>query len=328
MLISAGADPYRLGTPSARMQEAGFGWQANAQAESAPPGELFWEVEGPPTRFMRPAAFQEGFERRFDRSIAEEQARRTGGDADGIYRTLRGGTGAPPPSPDGRQPPRSHGPKKPAPQAYRLGGLSEEFESSNKGSETISSGRTDPGGASYGVHQIASDVGTLKDFLEYMRKRGAAWPRELGVLKPGSKEFNAKWREIAARDPQGFRDAQYVFLKETHYDKTVMTVAKDARINLDKRHNAIREAVWSSAVQHSGASSFLTEAVRLADRRAPRGSPEYDAILIKELYAARRRYVSKEAEEKTDPEEKRQLQNVVRNRYPEEEKRALLLLER
>jgi spore maturation protein CgeB len=99
-------------------------------------------------------------------------------------------------------------------------------------------------------------------------------------------------------------------------------------MNLDARHNAVREAVWSSAMQHVSASIFLKEAVRLADRRAPRGSPDYDAILIKELYAARSRYVSKEAKRKTDPGQKRELQNVVRNRYPEEEKQALLLLER
>jgi len=58
----------------------------------------------------------------------------------------------------------------------RLGALSAEFESGGRGPGTVSSGKGDPGGVSYGIYQLSSKAGTVAGFLS---GEGAPWGAEL-----------------------------------------------------------------------------------------------------------------------------------------------------
>ncbi len=78
---------FGLGSDATHPGEFG---QAEAEAGSLRPAALWREGEGSPKQFMRPAAFQDSFGRAQDRAVAREQAKRTGGNAGEIYRTLRG----------------------------------------------------------------------------------------------------------------------------------------------------------------------------------------------------------------------------------------------
>src|SRR3954465_4627119 len=92
-----------------------------------------------------------------------------------------------------------------------LGRLSEKYESGNRGPATVSTGKGDPGGVSYGTYQLASKIGRADEFVKKY------YPDEFKGLKGGTAEFTAKWKELAANDAAGLRKKEHAFIKETHY---------------------------------------------------------------------------------------------------------------
>jgi hypothetical protein len=145
------------------------------------------------------------------------------------------------------------GKSSPAPEAYsgELGGISKKYESGSLGAGAVSSGRGDPGGASYGTYQLASKTGTLKKFLS-----SSGYGDQFSGMSPGSAEFNAKWKEIANSDPN-FGKAQHEFIKQTHYDPAIK---KAAELGYDVNDPRVQEAVWSGSVQHGGINKILSRA--------------------------------------------------------------------
>lgn len=97
-----------------------------------------------------------------------------------------------------------------------LGQTSSFFESGNRGAAAISSGKGDHGGASYGTYQLASTGGANSTLNKFLNSSGYA--SQFAGLTPGTPEFNAKWKQIAANDPL-FGAAQRDFIKSTHLDR-------------------------------------------------------------------------------------------------------------
>jgi LysM domain len=210
--------------------------------------------------------------------------------------------------------------------AHRLGQLSEVYESGNRGPGTVSRGTNDPGGVSYGIYQLASRTGTLTSF---MRNEGARWAGEFRGMTPGSSKFSAQWRALAVREPASFRDAQHTFIERTHYQPAVDAVQTRHGIDLNTRHNAVRDAVWSVSVQHGGAATILNRAVATTDARMARTDPGYDRALINNIYSQRTAYVLNVANTSTSltAGERSQLIGVTQNRYPAELRNALQMLD-
>lgn len=127
-----------------------------------------------------------------------------------------------------------------------VGWISKRFESGRGGSGTVSTGKGDNGGASYGTHQLSSKEGTLQKFLAQ-----SGYASQFKGLTPGSAEFNKKWKEVAANDPERFGAAQHDFIKKTHYDPAYSSLKKSG-IDLSQRGQAVREAMWSTSVQFGG----------------------------------------------------------------------------
>lgn len=94
-------------------------------------------------------------------------------------------------------------------------------------------------------------------------------------------------------------------------------------LDLDARPNAIRETVWSAAVQHGGARRPLNDAVRAADKVEPdRGSARYDKVLDL-IYDRRSHYVGERAANAREPGYGQTLCNVQNNRLPAERAEAI-----
>lgn len=198
-----------------------------------------------------------------------------------------------------------------------LGKLSEQFESGGRGPGTVSSGKADPGGVSYGLYQLASKTGTLTDFLT---REGDRWRPELTKGgKPGTAGFSAVWKAIAAREPGKFAEAQHAYIERTHYRPAVAGVRKETGLDLDSRAQAVRDATWSVAVQHGGAIRILSDAVRAA------GAGASDAELIDAIYDRRSDYVRSVAERYTGTT-RAALLSVVNSRYPDERRAAHAML--
>lgn len=227
------------------------------------------------------------------------------------------------PTPSGAPAPAVPTPANTAPvTTASLGSLAERYESAGRGPGTVSNGAGDPGGRSYGVHQLASRTGTLQAFL---RTEGAPFADRLGPH--GTARFDREWQAIAREQPAAFRDAQHAFIARTHYQPMVDAVTTRTGLDLTTRGRAVQEAAWSVSVQHGRAAQVMTDAIARADAVAQRGSPAYDRALVDAIYDARSDYVRRVA---ADPartaSERRTLLSVVNNRYPAERADALALL--
>ena len=152
-------------------------------------------------------------------------------------------------------------------------------------SATVSSGKGDPGGRSYGAYQLASKTGTLARFLA---AHGKPWLPRFDGLNPKEDDYADTWRAIAAKEGMTFFNAQHTFIKATHYDKAILKVHKDTNVNLDIRTDAVRNAIWSMAVQHGGAAEVIESAIHYCKADA---TIDNDLALLTAMYAARVAYV-------------------------------------
>lgn len=163
-----------------------------------------------------------------------------------------------------------------------LGKLSEKYESGNRGPATVSTGKGDPGGVSYGTYQLASKVGRADEFVKRY------YPEEFKGLKGGTDEFTKKWEELAEKDPKGLRANEHAFIKETHYDPQVKKLEKSLQLDVSKRSAALRDVVWSVAVQHGPGTDVIVVAVEPLLKGAKLDDVT-DEAMIRAIYAERGR---------------------------------------
>ncbi|MFN0120240.1 MAG: LysM peptidoglycan-binding domain-containing protein [Blastocatellia bacterium] len=203
-----------------------------------------------------------------------------------------------------------------------LGKISEKFETSGKGPGVVSTGRGDSGGVSYGSYQMTSagGGGTVKKFVT---QPDFPFRDKFQGLKPGSPEFTAVWKDIAKNQTVAFQALQHGFIKKTHYDPLVEKILRDDGLDVNTRSFALRDVVWSTAVQHGGNTDVIQVAIGNVD--VSPANPAFDEKLISAIYAERGR---KKADgvlarfAKNSPE----VQKGVARRFREEEKDALKML--
>lgn len=164
-----------------------------------------------------------------------------------------------------------------------LGKLSEKYESGNRGPATVSTGVGDPGGVSYGTYQLASKVGRADEFVKRY------YPKEFAGLTGGSDAFTERWKELAASDPDGLRKNEHAFIKETHYDPQVKKLAAELKLDVAKRSVALRDVVWSTAVQHGPNTDVITTAAATLTGNSQSIDAVTDEQLIRAIYAERGR---------------------------------------
>ena len=163
-----------------------------------------------------------------------------------------------------------------------LGKLSEKYESGGRGPGTVSTGKGDPGGVSYGTYQLASKIGRADEFVKRY------YPDEFKGLKGGTDEFTKKWKELAERDPKALHANEHAFIKETHYDPQAKKLEQELMLDVAKRSAAFRDVVWSVAVQHGPNTGLVVTAVKslLKDAKL---EDVTDEQIIRAVYAERGR---------------------------------------
>jgi hypothetical protein len=140
---------------------------------------------------------------------------------------------------------------------YRLGQISKQYESGGGGPGTVSSGKGDPGGVSYGTHQLASyrdnsgaqlsskaNNSPVEQFVAQSK-----WSKDFRGLVPGSPYFTQKWKQVASSEKEEFEEAQYQYFKGQYYTKGANNI-KGAGIDLSGRGNAVQEMIWSTSIQY------------------------------------------------------------------------------
>jgi len=151
----------------------------------------------------------------------------------------------------------------PASVSGALGFIAAKYESGGRGVATVSSGKGDHGGVSYGKHQLATNNGSMAKFLA--SKEGQKYGAQFAGLKPGSPEFNARYKQIVESDGAGMEKAQHDYIVDTHYNKLASKVGKDTGLDVNKRGRAVQEAIMSTSVQYGGGTSVITEALKGKD---------------------------------------------------------------
>ena len=208
-----------------------------------------------------------------------------------------------------------------------LGTLSRKYETGGRGSETISTGKGDPGEQSYGLYQMTSaNGGTVGDFVTSADFR---WRDRFRGLTPGTADFNKVWTKLASEEPEAFALAQHAYIKRTHFDPLVQNL-KDFGVDLTLGSRALLDVVWSTAVQHGtgNGASVLKKAIGNAGGAAALqlGDRESERKLIQAIYAERGRKEGGRLANftrVTDPG----LQKGLETRFANEERDALAMLD-
>ena len=168
--------------------------------------------------------------------------------------------------------------------ADALGALSAKYETGGRGPGTVSTGAGDPGGVSYGSYQMATKMGTVGRFIA---QAGFPWAKDFRGLAPGTAQFTAVWKRIATNQTDDFQHAQHSFIKATHYDLLCAKVRSENKVDINTRSRAVQDVVWSTAVQHGGATPIIGRAI--ASLSCALADPTYDKQLICAIYAERGR---------------------------------------
>lgn len=143
-----------------------------------------------------------------------------------------------------------------------LGELSAKYES-NGNPGTVSTGRGDSGGVSYGSYQLASAFGNPEKFLN--STHGSKYKAEFGGHKSGTAAFSRVWRQIASREPAAFQAAQHAYIQEKYYNKFRDKVKSELGLDIDARSRVLQDVAWSTAVQHGERTDVFTAALRGKD---------------------------------------------------------------
>jgi hypothetical protein len=175
-----------------------------------------------------------------------------------------------------------------------MGDIASHYESGGAGAGIISSGRGDHGGKSYGPYQLSSKQKTLHSFVNnFLPNKDKAIYNELMLntdpsttrnkrnrkVAIASDDFDKNWRKVAKKYPERFRALQSQFIKESHYDPMKRRFKSELGIDLDNKSKALREAVFSTAVQHGAGTSLINNAGITSDMS--------DKDIIKAIYNER-----------------------------------------
>ncbi|MDR2745710.1 MAG: hypothetical protein LBB66_11055 [Desulfovibrio sp.] len=201
-----------------------------------------------------------------------------------------------------------------------IGLLSARFESGGDGIAAIGYDRM--GGTSYGKYQIASRVGGMKDFLKFLDARAPDIAERLrggGPADTGSRKGKLPeiWRRIAREEPERFDRLQENFIRESHYKPALAAIVERTRLREGSLSSAMREVIWSTAVQHgpAGAARLFDRADDMSGKET---GPAYERRLISNVYALRAGQFGSSSGE---------VQTSVARRFVQEKKLALNMLE-
>jgi hypothetical protein len=140
----------------------------------------------------------------------------------------------------------------------KIGQISALFESGKEGISAIGYDRV--GGTSYGQYQIASKTGTMDNFIAFLSEKATDFATRLkqaGAGNTGSKQGQMPkvWKELAAEAPERFAALQKEFISKTHFEPTLAKIKELTGLDANKLSEGVREAIFSTAVQHGAGSA-------------------------------------------------------------------------
>jgi LysM repeat protein len=168
--------------------------------------------------------------------------------------------------------------------ARELGSLSSRYEVSKDGAATVSIGKGDHGGVSYGSYQLSSNMNRPAEFLI---AEGKPWENDFAGLVQGTPPFSAMWEKVAALDPVRFAKAQHLYIERTHYEVQAKQISKLSGLDIKTCSRALQDVAWSVAVQHGPLSKLFANVVNALPQKPD--DPLFEKSLITAIYGERGR---------------------------------------
>jgi hypothetical protein len=143
-----------------------------------------------------------------------------------------------------------------------LGSLSAKYESSGEPG-TIADNQGDWGGKSYGLYQLAVNMGSMDSFLMWLKGADVKIYNRLisARIKDGGYgvNFDSEWKSIAREQREHFANLQHSYIKISYYDPVVDHFK--GKIDFNKRSKALQNTIWSTSVQHGvgGAINIISK---------------------------------------------------------------------
>ncbi|MHC1712189.1 MAG: hypothetical protein AB9872_08570 [Solidesulfovibrio sp.] len=203
---------------------------------------------------------------------------------------------------------------------HKAGKLSAQYESNN---EIDCIGYDRRGGTSYGQYQIASKTGTMDYFIKFLDEKApdlASKLKSAGSADTGGRSGSMPntWREISATDPKRFEALQHEFIRTNNYVPAAKSLVLTTGVDVTKRSYALREVLWSTAVQHgpAGAEKIFSQAIEKAEAM-PAGQ-DFDKSVIEEVYRIRGQQFFRH---------NKRVREAVQSRFRDEKTTAIALLD-
>ncbi|GAB6058018.1 hypothetical protein JCM31598_11350 [Desulfonatronum parangueonense] len=167
--------------------------------------------------------------------------------------------------------------------------LAARFESANR-PDAIGYDRR--GGTCYGTYQLSSRMGGMDNFLKFLDTEAPQWAKRLRNAGPANTKgtsgaMPAEWKRIYQEDPRRFADLQHAFTQKAYYDPAARLVRQRTGIDPAQASPALREVIWSTAVQHGvhGAANVFQRAL---DTASANGNSPSESELIQAIYNERK----------------------------------------
>lgn len=202
-----------------------------------------------------------------------------------------------------------------------LGALSAQFESGRAGVSAIGYDRN--GGTSYGKYQIASRPGSMGEFISFLENKAPQWAAKLKAAGPANTGSTKGampdvWRSIARQNPEEFEKLQREFIGATHYEPARNKILAQTGMDIDNLPSAVRETLWSTAVQHGAGGAAVIFGRALKKMNMDDQTVQFAKRLIDTVYDDRKKYFGSSTSA---------VQASVRNRMNAEKKLALNMLQ-
>jgi murein DD-endopeptidase MepM/ murein hydrolase activator NlpD len=130
-----------------------------------------------------------------------------------------------------------------------LGYVASLYESSGDPSICVDN-PSDPGGLSCGTHQIATNTGTMDDFLNFLAKYKPEYYKFFKGVPKNKSTFGPAWVKASTSNANGFAAAQYDFIYVTHYISVNNMLKSSFGFDATKQSRPIQEMIFSFSVQH------------------------------------------------------------------------------
>ncbi len=117
-------------------------------------------------------------------------------------------------------------------EAWELGQTSKRFETSGRGVSTISTGKGDHGGVSYGAYQLSTNERTIHEYLRFAKE----YQDDFKGLTPATPAFNQKWLELANGDSH-FAKSQHDFIAQRHFEPQMKALREQGFDLSDRTRN-------------------------------------------------------------------------------------------